>query len=166
MVLSERYGPVRQLMLNRGSWDACPRRLAVGAREIRLGWFTSVDPALAIATTDSGDQIDLLVVPPGVAEAPARRAMKRAADPSGTMRAPDILTAGLDTAGLDTAGLDTAGLDTAGLVPPARPLTDAAGRDTDADAAWDNEGGGQVRDRPTRTADSRPADMSGGGTPT
>jgi hypothetical protein len=140
-VLSERDGPVRQLMLNRRSWDAWPRRLAVGAREVRIGWFTSVDPALAIATTERGDQVDLLVVPPGVAEAAARRAMARAADPTGTMRAPDILAAS--------------------LVSPARPPTDAAGQDTDADAVWDNEGGSQGRDRPLRTADSRPADMSG-----
>jgi hypothetical protein len=141
MVLSERYGPVRQLMLNRGSWGAWPRRLAVGAREVRIGWFASVDPAMAIATTERGDQVDLLVVPPGVAEAPARRAMARAADPTGTMRAPDLLAAS--------------------LAPPARPPTDAAGRDTDTVAAWDNEGGSQVRDRPPRTADSRPVDISG-----
>ena len=48
-VLSERYGPIRQLMLNRDVWDARPRRLTVDARMVRLGWFASVDPALAIA---------------------------------------------------------------------------------------------------------------------
>lgn len=91
--LNQRYGPIRQLMLNRRSWDAWPRRLTVGARVIRIGWFASIDPALAIATTERGDQLDLLVVPPDVAEAAARQAMERAADPTGTTRAPAILAA-------------------------------------------------------------------------
>jgi hypothetical protein len=91
LVLSERYGPIRRLMLNRGSWDAQPRRLAVGTRIVRIGWFASVDPALAIATTESGDQLDLLVVPPGTAEAQACAAMARAAEPTDTMRAARIV---------------------------------------------------------------------------
>jgi hypothetical protein len=142
LVLSERYGPVHRLMLNRNSWDAWPRRLAVGARVVRIGWFTSVDPALAIATTERGDQLDLLVVAPDVAEALAQRAMAQAADPTGTVRAPDILAAI--------------------LAPPARPPTGALGRNTDPDAVWDNEGGSQHRS--PRTVHSRPADLSGGGT--
>jgi hypothetical protein len=144
LVLSERYGPVRQLMLNRRSWDAWPPRLAVGARVVRIGWFASVDPAMAIATTERGDQLDLLVVPPGVAEAAARRAMAQAADPTGTVRAPDLLAAI--------------------LAPPARPPTGAVGRDTDPGAVWDNEGGSQAQDRSPRTADSHPADTLGLGT--
>jgi hypothetical protein len=144
LVLSQRYGPVRQLMLNRRSWDTWPRRLAVGTRVVRIGWFASVDPALAIATTDRGDQLDLLVVPPDTADAPAHRAMAQAADPADTTRAPDILTA-------ITA-------------QPARPPTHAAGPDTHADTAWDNEGGGQPRDRPPRTTDPDPPDSSGQGT--
>jgi Family of unknown function (DUF5994) len=93
LALSELYGPIRQLMLNRDSWDARPRLLVVDARVVRVGWFASVDPALIIATTDHGDQFDLLVVPPGTAESPARDAMARAADPADTMRAPGILAA-------------------------------------------------------------------------
>jgi hypothetical protein len=60
---------------------------------VRIGWFGSVDPALAIATTEHGDQLDLLVVPPGTAEAAARSAMARAADPTDTTRGPGILAA-------------------------------------------------------------------------
>jgi hypothetical protein len=93
VVLSERYGAIRQMMLNRGSWDAWPRRLAVGTRIVRIGWFASVDPALAIATTDRGDQLDLLVVPPSTVEDRALSAMAQAADPTDTVRAPDILAA-------------------------------------------------------------------------
>jgi hypothetical protein len=93
LVLSERYGPIRQLMLNRDAWDALPRRLVVDARVVRIGWFASVDPALAIATTEHGEQLDLLVVPPGTTEVRARDAMERAADPTHTTRAPGILAA-------------------------------------------------------------------------
>jgi hypothetical protein len=103
LVLSERYGPIRQLMLNRDVWDAWPRRLAVDARIVRIGWFASVDPALAIATTDHGDQLDLLVVPPETAEGPARDAMERSADPTGTTRAPGILAAIRGPSGRDQA---------------------------------------------------------------
>jgi hypothetical protein len=138
--LSERYGPVRQVMLNRRSWDAWPRRLAVGARVIRIGWFASVDPALAIATTERGDQLDLLVVPPDVAEAAALNAMERAADPTGTVRAPDIIAAI--------------------LAPPVRRMIRATGRDTDASAAWDNEGGRQVQERSPRAVEPRPVEIA------
>jgi hypothetical protein len=119
LVLSERYGPVRQLMLNPASWDTWPRRLAVDALVVRIGWFASVDRALAIATTESRDQLDLLVVPPSTAEAAARRAMARAADPTDTRRAPDVLA-------------DI-------LASPARPPTGGVGpdSDTDTDAAAD-----------------------------
>lgn len=93
IALGNRFGPIRQLMLNRETWDSCPRRLAVGARTIRLGWFVSVDPALVIATTEADEQLDLVVVPVGTAESVARTAMARAADPANTTRAPDIIAA-------------------------------------------------------------------------
>jgi hypothetical protein len=124
LALDERYGPIRQIMLNRTAWDSHPGRLAVGSRVVRLGWFASVDAALVIATTEHGAQLDLLVVAPGTAQDAARRAMARAADPADTTRAPDIL--------LTTTAV------------PARPRTVAAGQDTDAGSAWDNEGGRQV----------------------
>lgn len=130
LALGERYGPVRQVMLNSSTWDSRPRRLAVGSRVVRLGWFASVDPALAIATTEHGDQLDLLVVPARTPEAVAQGVMARAADPTNTMRAPDLLAAALDAA--------------------AQPPVAAAGQDGDAGSAWDNEGGRHVEDRPPR----------------
>jgi hypothetical protein len=93
VALSARYGAIRQLMLNSGSWDRRFRRLAVGEGVVRLGWFASVDPAVVIATTDGGQQIDLLVVPPGTGTAAAERAMTEAADPTDVRRAPAILVA-------------------------------------------------------------------------
>jgi hypothetical protein len=117
LALSARYGPIRQVMLNGGTWDGRFRRLAVGADVVRMGWFASVDPAVLIATTDSGEQVDLLVVPPATVPAAAERAMAIAADPDNGTRAPAIL-----------ASLRAA------------PTASAVG---DGRAAWDNEGGSQ-----------------------
>jgi hypothetical protein len=124
LALGERYGQIRQLMLNNRAWDNRFRRLAVGARVVRVGWFASLDPALAIATTEHGDQLDLLVVPPRTTEAAAHRAMAQAADPTNVMRAPAILAA----------------------IPAAAEVDP-----DDAGSAWDNEGG-QLAGRFSRRA--------------
>jgi Family of unknown function (DUF5994) len=114
--LDASFGPIRQVLLNIDAWDRRFRRLAVGSRVVRMGWFTSLDPALLIATTERGDQIDLLVVPPRTARATARVVMARAADPANTTHAPTIL----------------ATTPTALIAPP----------DDDTPASvWDNEGG-------------------------
>jgi hypothetical protein len=93
LALAARYGPIRYVMLNSGAWDSRFRKLAVGAEVIRMGWFSSLDTALLIATTDRGDQIDILVVPPATPAATAEQAMTRAADPTNATHGPDILTA-------------------------------------------------------------------------
>ncbi len=128
LALDGRFGPIRQVLLNSGAWDHRFRRLAVGARVVRMGWFTSLDPALLIATTQRGDQLDLLVIPPGTAEAAARAAMARAADPADTTRAPGILTA-----------------------IPAVP-DDAPDDDVAPTLVWDNEGGHLAEARIPRPA--------------
>jgi hypothetical protein len=104
-------------MLNSVTWDSRFRRLAVGESVVRAGWFASVDPAVLIATTDAGEQIDLLVVPPRTATTAAEKAMSEAADPGNVKRAQAILAAIPAAATPDTA-------DDAGEQP-----------------AWDNEGG-------------------------
>jgi hypothetical protein len=117
VALDARFGPIRQVLLNIGAWDHRFRRVAVGTRVVRMGWFTSLDPALLIAITERGDQLDLLVVPPGTTEVAARVAMARAADPADTTRAADILAA-----------------------MAARPDT-APQDDVTPVSVWDNEGG-------------------------
>lgn len=126
VALSGRYGPIRQVMLNSGAWGGRFRRLAMGTQVVRMGWFTSLDPALAIATTERGDQLDLLVVPPQTSDAVARGAMADAADPTNTMRAPDVLAAA------------------AAAAPVPAPEGDA-----DPTSVWDNEGGHLI-DTPAR----------------
>ncbi len=91
LALAARFGPIRQLMLAGAAWDRRFRRLAVGTGVVRMGWFTSMDPALLIATTYRGDQIDLLVVPPQTPAMAAEQAMATAANPTNVVRAPDIL---------------------------------------------------------------------------
>jgi hypothetical protein len=102
--------------------DHCSHWLSaslVGWLRIPQGSPVPPHPALVIATTGSGEQIDLLVVPPRTAEAAARAAMARAADPTSTMRAPQILAA----------------------IPAASDRVPAgdAGQDADAGSAWDDE---------------------------
>ena len=137
LALCERYGPIRQVMLNSDAWDGRFGRLAVGALVVRMGWYASLDPALAIATTAQRDQIDLLVVPPSTPEAAARAAMARAADPANTTGAPDIL-----------AALSAA---------PAPTLYEGS----ESMAMWDNEGGHPVDAAAAqRPVDNRPAAVS------
>jgi len=93
LALSARYGTIRQVMLNNVSWDTRFSRLAVDGGVVRMGWFGSVDPAVVIATTYGGDQIDLLVVPPQTDAAQAEKAMAEAADPATRTRAQNILSA-------------------------------------------------------------------------
>lgn len=114
--LDASFGPIRQVLLNIDAWDRRFRRLAVGPRVVRMGWFSGLDPALLIATTARGYQIDLLVVPPATDPATARAAMARAADPADTTRAPAIL-----------ATMPAA------LTAPADDVSPAS--------VWDNEGG-------------------------
>jgi hypothetical protein len=89
-----------------------------------------------IATTDRGDQLDLLVVPSATAAAVAEKAMTTAADPTNIMRAPDILAVG--------------------AAPPAT----AAVTGPDPDAVWDNEGGHLVEARAYRPVNGHPVGMS------
>lgn len=125
LALAARYGRIRSVMLNSVTWDSRFRKLAVGAALVRMGWFASLDPALLIATTDRGDQLDLLVVPPRTAAPAAERAMTMAADPTNIMRAPDVLA-----------------------VAPVAP-----GNGPDPNAVWDNEGGRIAAGGPRRPTD-------------
>ena len=85
--LSERFSPIRYVLLNSATWDGRFRRIEVDGRIVRTGWFASLDPALLVATTETGDQIDVLVVPPSTEDGAANDAMARAADPDDTARA-------------------------------------------------------------------------------
>ena len=65
--------------------------LDVAGRVIRLGWFTSLPAGLLTAICADRDRVDLLVVPPDTDPGVADAAMALAADPTNTLRTPDIV---------------------------------------------------------------------------
>jgi Family of unknown function (DUF5994) len=89
--LDPRHPPVTSVMLNGQAWDSHPRRIRVAGRLVRLGWFTSLDPCLLIATTSNDQRVDLLVVPPDASRATANAAMDMAAEGAPTLRAAAIM---------------------------------------------------------------------------
>lgn len=70
-----RLGPVNSVMLSRTAWTGDFRRLIVAELPVRVGWFATLDPSLAIVTTDGGGQLDLMVIPPTTPPTEAERAM-------------------------------------------------------------------------------------------
>jgi Family of unknown function (DUF5994) len=111
--LGSRPQPITGVMLNAQAWDTHPRRIRVGDRLVRLGWFTSQDRCLLIATTSNDQRVDLLVVPPDTSYATADAAMHTAAQGAPTLRAAAIMAA----------------------VPAHRP------QPASAEADWESEGG-------------------------
>jgi Family of unknown function (DUF5994) len=94
--LSRRGIRATRVAFNPGSWAAAPRRLQVGDRTVRLGWFRHLDPQLLNLTGDlRRGRVDLLVVPPDTTKADARRAFTAATD-RGNSAEPTVLLHALD----------------------------------------------------------------------
>jgi hypothetical protein len=91
--LDERHLPVTRVMLNPHSWDEHPRRVGVAGRTVRLGWFTTLDTNLLIATTGTDQRVDLLVIAPDASPASAAAAATMATDGDPTLRAAAIVAA-------------------------------------------------------------------------
>jgi hypothetical protein len=91
--LAEHYGPIRRLILNSRLWQTGTERPAVDVGAVAIRWFSTAEPSLLVAITEPGDQINVLVVPPGVKASAARAAMDKAVHPSNRLRAPAILAA-------------------------------------------------------------------------
>jgi hypothetical protein len=114
--LEARRIPVAKIMLNPSGWDSHPRRIGVDGRTVRLGWFTTLDAELLIATTHGDRRVDLLVVSPDTSTASADTAMTMASS------GPDALTAAAVWAA------------TSAQTPP--PACKSS-----AEADWESEGG-------------------------
>jgi len=86
-------GEVTHVLLNTAEWDEPhPRRVTVGGRAVRLGWFTSQPAGLITVMSDFGnDRFDLLVVPPDASQASADTALTAAADPADNRHTPELL---------------------------------------------------------------------------
>ncbi|WP_435124076.1 DUF5994 family protein [Micromonospora tulbaghiae] len=85
------HGPIVRLLLNTQIWDGNPRRLTIGGRILRLGYFTSQPTSLLTAICLNDDRVDLLVVPPDTPVDLAEAAMARAATASNVVHAPQLL---------------------------------------------------------------------------
>src|SRR5574341_1250955 len=105
------------------TWDNIPRRLPVGDRVIRVGWYRSMDPHGLSVTMDRGDPIQLLVIPADATPALAGIAMAMAASGKDAARPTDILAAS-----------------TAAAQAPRPQRVDGA-QERDQEHAWENEGG-------------------------
>ena len=124
LTLDDRQVPAARIMLNPQSWDEHPRRISVAGRAVRLGWFSTLDANLLIATTAADRRVDLLVVPPGASAASAAAAATMATDGDPTLRAAAIMAA------VSTPAPGQ---------PPAQPR---------AEDVWDSEGGRTNGHRP------------------
>jgi len=124
--LDARQVRVTRIMLNPSGWDTHPRRIGVAGRTVRLGWFTTLDAELLIATTDGDQRADLLVVSPEASSAAADAAMIMASS------GPDALTAAAVRAAMSTQS-------------PGSPTSQSR-----AEADWESEGG-QVNGHRTGT---------------
>ena len=100
------------MALNLDAWDRAPRRIAVDGRQVRVGWFQTMDPHMIGVTKAFQDRLALLVVPPQATTAAAQIAMAMAADPTNNARPADILAA--------------AGAEDSALMPPTAAPADAS----------------------------------------
>ncbi len=91
--LDSRQRPITRIMLNPDAWDEHPRRISIAGRTVRLGWFTTLDANLLIATTGTDLRVDLLVVAPDTPAATAAAAATMAAEGAPTVRAATIRSA-------------------------------------------------------------------------
>jgi Family of unknown function (DUF5994) len=112
--IDDRYGRVTRLLLGPAGWHSQPRWLGGAGRAVPLDWFPG-QPAGLLTAFWAGDRADLLVVPPGTAEAGALAAMDLAAQAVSLIRVPEILAA---------------------LTSPAQP----AGTELEL-SVWESEGG-------------------------
>jgi hypothetical protein len=88
--IDDRRGRVTRLMLGPAGWDSQPRWLGGAGRAVPLDWFPG-QPAGVLTAFCNDDRVDLLVIPPGSAEADALGAMDLAAQAVNLIRVPDIL---------------------------------------------------------------------------
>jgi uncharacterized protein DUF5994 len=77
--LESSLGPITRLALNLDAWDRAPRRVAVDGRQLRAGWFRTMDAHTIGVTRAFQDRLALLVVPPEATGAAAAVAAPSAA---------------------------------------------------------------------------------------
>ncbi|SCL25327.1 hypothetical protein GA0070616_3085 [Micromonospora nigra] len=88
---ARRSGVIERIMLHRAAWDRHPCRIGVAGTVVRVGWFTTLGPELAIITGRRELRIDLAVIAPDATFAAATAAMVAASRTANTVRAADLL---------------------------------------------------------------------------
>ena len=92
LAIEHLHGPVTQLVLHADDWDGQPHRIGMAGRVLRLAYFTSQPPGLVTALCGrNGNQVDLLIVPPGTDHDTADAAMALAATADNQVHAQHIV---------------------------------------------------------------------------
>ncbi|HEU5155840.1 MAG TPA: DUF5994 family protein [Streptosporangiaceae bacterium] len=90
--LAAPLGEITRLTVDAKDWERIPRRITVGDRVVKVGWFPNLDHMIIV--TRRQDEFLLLVVPPTAAEDAAHRALDQAAaGTTGSDRPTTILAA-------------------------------------------------------------------------
>lgn len=108
-------GMVARLAVDAHDWDDVPRRIKVGGRMLRVGWFPDLDH-LIIVTRARQDEFLLLVVPPDTSPDSAEAMLEWAAG-GGLGTRPQALPAGGRTAATRTNGGEGEDVPALRLVP-------------------------------------------------
>ncbi|GLW98817.1 DUF5994 family protein [Microtetraspora sp. NBRC 16547] len=82
---------VLRVGLHPDAWTNIPHRIPASGRVIRVGWFRSIDLHLLSLHTATGDNWELLVIPPETGTAAAANAFRLATQGRGSARPADIL---------------------------------------------------------------------------
>ncbi|MBC6460322.1 DUF5994 family protein [Actinomadura sp. HBU206391] len=89
--LIEPLGMITRLAVDATDWDDIPRRIKVGDRAVKVGWFPDLSHMI-IVTRGRQDQFMLLVVPPDATPHAAQAALEWAAAGTGSAPPREILS--------------------------------------------------------------------------
>lgn len=94
-VLDPLWGRITRVAVNPMLWPVVPRKVTVGDRVLKVGWFTpELDPHALLLLSYGAGRWDLLVIPPETDAATAGRFMTAACDPDGpSLTATDLVAA-------------------------------------------------------------------------
>ncbi|MGH3756903.1 DUF5994 family protein [Actinophytocola sp.] len=77
-VLAVRLGPILRVSYNLPNWDAAPRRLDIGGRQVRLGGFRAQHPHTVDVIGPNSSRLTLLVLPPATDRVAAHQTLMTA----------------------------------------------------------------------------------------
>ena len=87
------HSAVIHLTYDRRVWSTTGRRVRVGQRWVKVGWFQLTEPQQVNLSLVDGRTIALLVIPPGTVATQAEWLLAQASDPGNRLRASELLAA-------------------------------------------------------------------------